>query len=137
MAKRNIKINIKLPAGIVATKELVDQATNAAKNVVDAGLQDLIEASALAKELAKKGIQISAEELLERRSTKKKTAPTKRTASSKGKRTRVVLDQAQKKALISDLKAGAKVAEAAAKYGVSTATIMNIKKAAGLTKKRG
>ncbi len=142
MSKRTIKINIKLPAGVVATKELTEKATNAAKTVVDASIQDLAEVSALAKDLAKKGITISAEELLSRKSKSSKSTATKTKKASKKaspgakKRTRVVLSDAQKQKLIADLKAGAKVSEASAKYGVSTATVMNIKTAAGLTKSR-
>lgn len=137
MSKRTIKINIKLPAGVFATKQLTDEATQAAKAVVDASLAEISEAAKLAKELAKKGIQITAEEILER-----KTSPVKSSAAkparkkSASKRTRVVLDDAQKSALVEDLKNGAKVAAAAAKYGISTATVMNIKTAAGLTKSR-
>jgi hypothetical protein len=37
---------------------------------------------------------------------------------------------------VGELKSGAKIAAAAKKYGISTATVMNIKAAAGLIKKR-
>jgi len=41
MAKRTIKINIKLPTGIVASKELVEQATSAAQSAVQGAVKEL------------------------------------------------------------------------------------------------
>lgn len=134
MAKRTIKINLKLPTGVTATKELEAKATQAAKDAIASSVQELAEAQQLAKELSKKGIQISATELLSRKSSKPKSAP--RQTGTKTTRKRVVLSAAQKTSLISDLEAGAKVAETAEKFGISTATVMNLKTAAGLTKKR-
>ncbi len=135
MAKRTIKINIKLPAGVVATKELTDKATKAANDAITTAVDELAEAQALAKELADKGIRISAQELMTRKTTKKRAGSTKG-ASADEPRKRVVLTDAKRNALIADLKAGIKIAAAAEKYGVSTATVMNTKTAAGLTKKR-
>lgn len=140
MAKRTIKINLKLPAGVAATKELTDKVTAAAQTVIDAAVGEVAEAQKLAKELKARGVTITAEELLNRmepkkgrgRPAKKANAATKTT----GARKRVVLSPAQRKALIAELKAGAKISAAAKSYGISTATVMNIKTAAGLTKKR-
>jgi hypothetical protein len=133
MAKRTIKINIKLPAGITASKELVDKATKAANDAVSDAIGDLVEAKELANALANKGIQISAEELIQR----KKDKPLRKTAGQKdGARKRVVLSEAKRKNLIADLEADMKTKDAAEKYGVSGATVMNIKRKAGLTKKR-
>ncbi|MEM8867594.1 MAG: hypothetical protein AAGC73_04945 [Verrucomicrobiota bacterium] len=139
MAKRTIKINIKLPSGVTATTELVQKATKAAKEVVDGSIKDLVEAQKLAKELASKGVQITADEILARKAPgakKTKSAATKKAATDKNTRKRVVLTLAQRKSLIADLKTGAKLSVVSKKYGVSTATVMNIKTSAGLTKTR-
>jgi len=136
MAKRTIKINIKLPNGVAATKELTDAATDAAKSVIDTTVGQLAEAQKLAKDLAKKGIEMTPEEILERqkggkRPTAKKAA---KKSARKGARKRVVLSDAQRKNLVEDLKGGMKISEAEKKYGISSATVMNVKKGAGLTK---
>ena len=140
MAKRTIKINIKLPAGIAATKELTDKTSAAAQSVIDAAVGELAEAQKLSKELKARGVTISAEELLNHMEPQKgRGRPTKKTSAkpeAEGARKRVVLSDAQRKALIAELKAGATVAAAAESYGISTATVMNIKKAAGIVKKR-
>ncbi len=120
---------------MTATKSLVDQATKAASDIVTAASSELIEAQKLAKEFAAKGINMTTEEILARKKKGGSKKSTKKTAR-KGTRKRVVLSEAQRKKLVADLKAGMKVAEAAKKYGVSSATVMNIKTSAGLTKKR-
>ncbi|MFT4902057.1 MAG: hypothetical protein ACI81V_001340 [Lentimonas sp.] len=138
MAKRTIKINLKLPTGVFATAELEAKATQAAEEAIASSVQELAEAQKLANELASKGIQITATELLSRKTPNKyselRTSTSYATQSTTRKR--VVLDHTQKAALIEDLRAGEKVAAAAHKYNVSTATVMNIKGAAGLTKIR-
>lgn len=133
MAKRTIKINIKLPAGVTANKELVTKATKAANDAVSDAVSDLVEAQKLARNLAAQGIQISAEELMQRKSGK---PGRKASARKKGTRKRVVLSDMKRKNLLTDLKAGMKIQDAEKKYGVSGATVMNIKAKAGLTKKR-
>lgn len=133
MAKRTIKINIKLPAGVTANKELVTKATKAANDAVSDAVSDLVEAQKLARNLAAQGIQISAEELMQRKSGK---PGRKARARKKGTRKRVVLSDMKRKNLLTDLKAGMKIQDAEKKYGVSSATVMNIKAKAGLTKKR-
>ena len=161
MPKRTIKLNLKLPSGVVATKELVDQATQAAKDVIDASAQDITEATRTAEDLARRGFDITADELLGRKkssgggvkkSATRKGAATKsaakgvkgvkgakkaKKAKKTGGRKRVVLSSEQKSALVNELKDGMKISEATKKYGVSTATVMNVKKAAGLTKGKG
>ncbi len=57
-------------------------------------------------------------------------------APKKRKSKRTVLSDEQRKALTDRLRAGATAAKAAAEFGVSTATVNNIKRAAGLTKPR-
>ncbi len=135
MAKRTIKINIKLPTGVDATSELEAKAAAAAKAVVDAQAGAYIEAQKLAKELSAKGIKITADELIKRKTAGKRTT-SKKTATKKATRKRVVLTDAKRKSLITEIKGGAKTPALAAKYGVSTATVMNVKASAGLTKKR-
>ena len=126
-----IKINIKLPSGMPATDSLIKDATNAAKKVVEEASSSVMEE--LAKELASRGIDISAGELLKRMSRTK----TKRAGKTfKTPRKRVVLSGTKRKALIADLKAGMTIKNAAKKYGIATATVMGIKSKAGLTKKR-
>ncbi len=137
MAKRTIKINIKLPAGVTATEELVKEATKAAKAVVDSLSSELAQAQKMARELAKQGFSVSADDLLKSKNAKSGKAPKAavKTPRKKSARTRVVLSDAQKAALTEDLKKGLKINQAAGKYGVSPATVMNIKTAAGLTRK--
>lgn len=137
MAKRTIKINIKLPTGVIASSQLEAKATAAAKAVIDAESGAYVEALNLSKQLAAKGIQISAEELLKRKQkSTRKTAATAKGTAKKVVRKRVVLSDAKRKAMITEMKNGAKTAVLSKKYDVSTATVMNIKSAAGLTKKR-
>ena len=135
MAKRTIKINIKLPNGVLSTTALEAKVTAAATAVVDAEAGAYIEAQKLAKELSAKGIRISAEELMQRKTSGKLTGAKKK-AAAKVTRKRIVLTDAKRKALVTELKNGAKTPALSAKYGVSTATVMNIKANAGLTKKR-
>lgn len=131
MQKRTIKINIKLPSGMPATDSLIKDATNAAKKVVEEASSSVMEE--LAKELASRGIDISAGELLKRMSR----AKTKRAGKTfKTPRKRVVLSGTKRKALIADLKAAMTIKNAAKKYGIATATVMGIKSKAGLIKKR-
>lgn len=135
MAKRTIKLNIKLPAGMTATPELEAKAIVAANAAIKTAVKDMVALQKIASDLSKKGIDITAQELLARRkqaSDKKAIAkPVKKTT-----RKRVVLSPAQKKSLVADLKKGSTTADVVKKYGVSIATVMNIKAAAKLTKKR-
>ncbi len=138
MAKRTIKINIKLPTGITATSELEAKATAAANDAVKTAVKDMLALQKISKDLSSKGFAITAQELLARRKNlggRKPTVKAVKTAKA-APRKRVVLTPVQKKALVADLKAGAKTADAVRKYGVSVATVMNIKAAAKLTRKR-
>ena len=135
MAKRTIKLNIKLPAGITATPELEAKANAAANAAIKTAVKDMVALKKIASDLSKKGIDITAQELLARRKQAKgKKAITK--SAKKTTRKRIVLTPAQKKSLVADLKKGTKTADVVKKYGVSIATVMNIKAAAKLTKKR-
>ena len=133
MAKRTIKINIKLPAGVSASKELEAVASKVANDAVAAALSDLVETQKLAKQLAAQGIRISAEELMSRKTGK---AAPKAVGKKTGTRKRVVLSDSACEKLIADLKSGLKIREAAEKYGVSGATISSMKTKFGLTKKQ-
>lgn len=134
MAKRVIKLSIQLPSGITATPELEKIAADAANAAIESATAELLEAQQLSTELAAKGICISAEEIIARKS--KKAPRGQKTASRGSARKRIVLDENQRNKLIEDLKTGIKISEAASKFGISTATVMNIKTAAGLTKTR-
>ncbi|MFP4259525.1 MAG: hypothetical protein ACLFS1_00430 [Opitutales bacterium] len=135
MAKRTLKINIKLPTGVSPTYSLINEATEAAKKVVDSAASDIIDAQKIVKDMSKRGIQMTVDEVLERKSGSKRgrTAPKKQ---GKGSRKRVVLTDEQRQALAEDLRNGMKIKDAQDKYGVSQATVTNIKSAEGLTKKR-
>lgn len=133
MAKRTIKLTIKLPAGVSASKELEAIASKAANNAIAKALNDLVETQKLAKLLAAQGIRISAEELMSRKTGK---AAGKSTAPKAGVRKRVVLSDTDRESLIADLKSGLKIREATEKYGVSSATISSIKTKFGLTNKQ-
>ena len=63
--------------------------------------------------------------------------PKARRKKSKGKSRRMVLSADQRKSVTDRLQAGATAAKVAAEFGVSPATVNNIKRAAGLTKPRG
>ena len=138
MPKRTIKITLKLPTGILASKELEQITTQAAQVALAAAIAELTEAQKLADELASKGIHITAAELLTLKTSKRgaKSSTMALKSNTATTRKRVVLSENQKADLVEDLKLGAKVAVAANKYGVSTATVMNLKSAAGLTKHR-
>lgn len=135
MAKRTIKINLKLPAGVVATEELERKVTKAAKAVIDALSGELALAQKTARELSKQGFKLTAEDLLKSKVGKKVNSSSK-TPAKKAARKRVVLNDAQKAALVEDLKKGMKANAVAAKHGVSTATVNKLKTAVGLTRKK-
>ncbi|MGB0290831.1 MAG: hypothetical protein ACPGC0_06540, partial [Opitutales bacterium] len=67
MAKRTIKINIKLPTGITATSELEAKATAAANDAVKTAVKDMLALQKISKDLSSKGFAITAQELLARR----------------------------------------------------------------------
>ena len=135
MAKRTIKINIKLPTGVSPTYSLINKATEAAKKVVDSASSDIIEAQKIVKDMSRRGIHMTVDEVLERKSESKRGrgAPKK---AARGSRKRIVLTDEQRQALAEDLRKGMKIKDAQSKYGVSQATVTNIKSAEGLTKKR-
>ncbi len=137
MAKRTVKITIKLPRGVTATSDLVARATKAANDVVAESASELAAAQKLVDIMSKNGVKITLEEILSRKG-KPGRAPTKAAApkAASSSRKRVVLSDARKKALVAELKGGAKATEMAKKYGVSHATVMNLKRSAGLTKPR-
>ena len=125
MATKSMKITVKAPRGLKNNDPIVAKATKAAQAVIDevADLQDAL------KVLKAKGVNMTLQDLLSHRGGKAKA-----TKTGSGKRT--VLTAAQRKQVISDLKGGATAAATASKFGVSTATVNNIKRSAGLTKSR-
>jgi len=143
MAKRTIKLNLKLPSGVTATPELEQKVTDAAKKAIDDSIGEYSEAQRIAKQFAAKGVDISPEEVMQRRksgghSVKKKSARkgAKKGAKKKSARKRVTLSQDQKNQMVEDLKGGMTGSAAARKYGVSQTTVMNVKRGAGMTQSR-
>lgn len=127
MANKSMKLTVKAPRGLKSNDPIVVKATKAAQAVIDeaSDLTDTIKA------LQAKGINMTLSELLSRRSA---DGTSKKAASGTGKRT--VLTSAQKKQVETRLKSGATAAVVASEFGVSTATVNNIKRSAGLTKPR-
>jgi len=125
MANKSMKITVKAPRGLKSNDPIVVKATKAAQAVIDEA-SDLTET---VKALQAKGINMTLSDLLSLRNTSGKKA-----SSSSGKRT--VLTPAQKKQVEARLKSGATAAAVATEFGVSTATVNNIKRSAGLTKPR-
>jgi hypothetical protein len=135
MAQTSIKLTVKAPSGVKITRALKASATAAAQDIITSELQF----TALSKQLADSGVYISADELAQRaaggRPTKTKKAA-KAVTRGRRKRKRVVLTDAQRKSAVSDLRGGATIASVAKTYGCSPQTIMGLKKAAGLVKKK-
>lgn len=125
MANKSIKLTVKAPRGLKSNDPIVAKATKAAQAVIDEA-SDLTET---VKALQAKGINMTISDLLSLRNTSGKKA-----SVSTGKRT--VLTAAQKKQVEARLKSGSTAAAVASEFGVSTATVNNIKRSAGLTKPR-
>lgn len=134
MANKSMKITVKAPRGLKTNDPIVLKAQKAAQAVID-------EASDLAdtvKVLQSKGINMTLSELLSLRNTSgKKVATPTATGKGKGKGKRTVLTPAQKSQVEARLKSGATANAVAKEFGVSSATVNNIKRSAGLTKPRG
>jgi len=149
-------IELKKPRGIELTKPIIDRAAAAAQSVVDE-FSRLAVAQQILKE---QGINLSLEEIValaDRPASKpvarkaagrpkgakkakrakkavKKAVKSRRKGKKKSKR--VVLTAEQKAELVKTLKGGITAGAAAKQFGVSTATVNNIKKDAGLVKPR-
>ena len=118
---------------MTVTDSLVNDVNQAAEKVVASASKKVVKAQKIVDDMAKKGVTMTIEEVMERMGG----TTTKRAATGgakKGARKRVVLTDEQRAALIEDLKAGIKIKDAENKYGVSQATVTNIKKSQGLTK---
>lgn len=126
--KASVNINVRVPGGVKVPKAVLSEAAKAAQAVIDSQITFV----ALSKELAAKGISISADELARRSSGGTKVSKAK--VGAGGKRRRTVLSVAQRKEIISNLKGGATVGSQAKAFACSGQTVMNIKKAAGLVK---
>lgn len=125
MAKKIMKITVKAPRGLKSNDPIVVKATKAAQEVIDE-VSDLTDT---VKSLQAKGINMTLSELLSRR-----TGSSKKVSGGSGKRT--VLTEDQKNQVVVSLKSGSTAAVVATEFGVSTATVNNIKRSAGLTKPR-
>lgn len=127
--KQNLKLSIPLPAGVAVTAELQSKAEAAVKKVVN----ELGAYASHAAQFQALGYNVTATDLLKlSRSKSTKGSPRK----AKANRGRVVLNDDQRKEITALLKSGSTSRAAAEKYGISTATVNNIKKEAGLVKGR-
>lgn len=120
----SISIVVKVPAGTTVPRKLIKEAATAAQEVITSSIQF----EAMAADLRKKGINITAAELQQRSSGK--------AAGTSVKRKRVTLTPEQKKQAVAMLKAGETGKSVADEFGVSISTIMNLKAGAGLVKKK-
>ena len=132
------QITVRVPRGVKVSRAVLADATRAAQGVIDSKVRF----AALSQELAENGIRLSAEQLAELASGKKKAAPAAAPAKaaapkkSKGRRRRTVLTDAQRKEVVADLKGGTTVSATAKKFKCSPQTVMIIKGKAGLVKKK-
>jgi colicin import membrane protein len=138
---KNVKLSVRVPAGVKVSNSVLAEATRAAQAIVSAHNHFAV----ISQELAAKGINISSEELARRTSAGKpaKAAPAAKAgrpaapkAKSTGKRRRTVLSSAQRLEVIASLKSGATISATAKKFKCSPQTVMIIKKGAGLVKSK-
>ncbi|MGJ3242238.1 MAG: hypothetical protein ACFE0O_04675 [Opitutales bacterium] len=129
----SINLTIEIPANLQPSDALIDQAKAAASSVFD----ELVALQGLAEQLKNQGIEITAEELLARKSG---DAGSVNLLMGRGKKrasgSRTRLTDEQKGEIVEKLKAGSTLNDIANAYGCSTATVMKIKKDAGLAKTR-
>ena len=139
------QITVRVPRGVKVSRAVFADATRAAQDVIDSKVRF----AALSQQLAENGIRLSADQLAELASGKKKAAPAPAPAAAapaaaaaaapkkrKGIRRRTVLTDAQRKEVVADLKGGATVNATAGKFKCSPQTVMIIKGKAGLVKKK-
>ena len=141
------QITVRVPRGVKVSRAVFADATRAAQDVIDSKVRF----AALSQQLAENGIRLSADQLAELASGKKKAAPVAAPAAAapapaaaaaaapkkrKGIRRRTVLTDAQRKEVVADLKGGATVNATAGKFKCSPQTVMIIKGKAGLVKKK-
>ena len=128
MSKTNtntVTIPVKVLPGITLPAEALNRAQVAAQAVVDAATsaQSL---EALLQKLERKGFNV----------TPAQWAALQGDGTSRGGRTRIVLSAAQRKQVIKRCKEGATGAQIVQEFGISLATVNNIKKSEGLSKPR-
>lgn len=128
--KQNLKLSVPLPAGVTATAELQSKAEAAVKKVIS----DLGAYASHAAHFQALGYQVTAADLL--KLSRGKTPKAGGRKPGKVGRSRVVLTDSQRSEITEMLRGGATARAAAEKYGVSSATVNNIKKEAGLVKGR-
>lgn len=128
MSKTNtntVTIPVKVLPGITLPADALNRAQVAAQAVVDAATsaQSL---EALLQKLERKGFNV----------TPAQWAALQGDGTARGGRTRVVLSAAQRKQVIKRCKEGATGAQIVQEFGISLATVNNIKKSEGLSKTR-
>ncbi len=143
-----VKLNILVPPGVKVANSVLVEATRAAQAIVSAHNQFAV----ISQDLAAKGIDISPQELARRSGATNKVAKAVKTvaatapktsaapkapkAKSSGKRRRTVLSAAQRGQVVDMLKTGVTISATANSFKCSPQTVMIIKKAAGLVKKK-
>lgn len=130
--KKTIHFTIEIPAALDPSEVLLNKAREAAEAVFG----DLVAMQEVSDQLAAQGITISAEELLARKLGGAAGTAGSGVGGSSGGSKRKRLTAQEQEQIVEKLKAGATLAEAAAAFGCSTATVMALKKKAGLVAPR-
>ncbi|MFM7182819.1 MAG: hypothetical protein ACKO2G_15330 [Verrucomicrobiales bacterium] len=128
MSKPNtntITIPVKILPGISLPAEALNRAQVAAQAVVDAATSAQA-LDALLQKLERKGFSV----------TPAQWAALQGDGSARGGRTRIVLTAAQRKQVTKRCKEGATGAQIVQEFGISLATVNNIKKSEGISKPR-
>jgi len=164
--KLTTSIEIKSPRGVELTKAIMDRAAAAAQIVIDEFSRLVVARNVLREQginlsiediialTEKRGMKSAVEskevrvvrgrKRVGKRALKKRVAPGKKAgkvgrakkAGRKGKGKRVVLSMEQRAEVVEALRGGITAHEVAKQFGVSVATVNNIKKEAGLVKSR-
>lgn len=120
-----VTVPVKILPGITLPGEVLNRAQVAAQAVVDAATSEQA-LEALLQKLERKGFNV----------TPAQWAALQGDGTARGGRTRIVLTPAQRKQVIKRCKEGATGAQIVQEFGVSLATVNNIKKTEGLSKPR-
>lgn len=126
--KQQNVITVSVRPGIALEAAAYSRAQTAAQAVIDAATSEVVLGALVAKAAAPVAAKAT--------KAAKPVKQAKPAKGTKGKRARVVLDDAKRKLAIQAFKNGATADKVAKDFGVSIATSNNIKRAAGLTKKR-
>lgn len=120
-----VTVPVKIQPGITLPGEVLNRAQIAAQAVVDAATSEQA-LEALLQKLERKGFNV----------TPAQWAALQGDGTNRGGRTRIVLTPAQRKQVIKRCKEGATGAQIVQEFGISLATVNNIKRTEGLSKTR-